>query len=281
MWKKLGSEALGWYQSFHRHTEEVWGIYLNEERLLKLAGSWWLDGGSKSGMAREEILELLVWKVYWHEMFHAKVEAVLTALELVAHDKKYLQYENGVYDKARNKKCWREEALANWDAMRLVKEHFGEKKFEFLKPWLAGCPGGYKHWEEGDKVWTWRIFATELVEGIPFPDEGRRPLPLEGLLRSKPGYELLREDIPLRLKGKGQLADVLYCGPSRREAVKDLKNRGYRLKAGGKGSHEKWEGDCGVFHLPRTDPLSPVVYHNLLKCFGISKKEHLRSLSAQ
>jgi hypothetical protein len=281
LWKTRGTDALGWYAAFHSHTEEVWGIYLHEERLFNLAASCVLDDRGKSGITPEETIELLVWHVYWHEMFHAKVEAVPTSLELVAHNKKFLQYKNGVYDKARFKKCWREEALANWDSMRLVKEHFGEKKFEFLKPWLRFSPPGYKHWEEGEKVWTWRMFATELVEGIPFPDEGRkRPLPLEGLLRERAGYELLREDIPLRLVGKGQLADELFSQPSRKEAVKALKNRGYRLKAGGKGSHEKWEGDCGVFTLPRTNPLSPPVFKNLLKCFSINKKEYLQGRSA-
>lgn len=138
MWARKGADAVGWYASFHTHTEEVWGIYLHEERLNGMANQLYNRG--KSGITPEAALKLITWMVYWHEMFHAKVEAVLTGLELVAHNKKYLQYKNGVYDKARNKKCWWEEALANWDAMRIVKKNFGEKQFEILKPWLTFCP---------------------------------------------------------------------------------------------------------------------------------------------
>jgi hypothetical protein len=137
-------------------------------------------------------------------------------------------------------------------------------------------PPGYSNWEDGDDVWTWRSFATELVEGVPFDSDGRRPLPLEGLLRQMAGFEPLPEDIPTRWFGKGSHADDLFSVPSRKEAIKFLKKHGYELRPGAKGSHEKWcqgaSGEC--FILPSRNPLSRNVFGSLLSHFHIDKKHY-------
>ena len=71
-----------------------------------------------------------------HELFHAKTEAALTWLELGALKKKYLKYKNDVSENARGKEFWREEALANWEAMQ-----WGKKGCDDKVAWArSSCP---------------------------------------------------------------------------------------------------------------------------------------------
>jgi hypothetical protein len=269
--KKTGTEALGWYQPFHIWDEEHWGIYLHLDWLMALAWDMQWSGRLHSQRA----LYLLINQLVQHELFHAKTEAALTWLELGALKKKYLKYKNDVYENARGKEFWREEALANWEAMKWLKEDCKNREeiriFEML---FELSPPGYSNWEDGDDVWTWRSFSTELVEGVPFDSDGKRPLPLEGLLRQMAGFELRPEDIPTRWVGKGSHADHLFRVPARKEMIRFLKRRGYELEPGGKHPKMCHKGSGKCFPVPRKDPVSRNVFGSFLTHFGIDKNEY-------
>jgi hypothetical protein len=251
--REEGAEGFGWYQPFHVWDEANWGIYLHEKRLIGLALVLVEDGIPDFFKA----IRIAFGKVYRHELFHAQVEASASWLEMTSLAPRYRTYSKKVYKKKQFTSDWREEALANFEAMQRVREKHGDNAFRILKELLELSPPGYRDWESGDRLTTWRAFATELATGTPIDSTGERLLPLEGVLRQKGGFDLRPEDVPTRIVGQGHLADALFSVPSRKEAVKFLKHQGYGLVKGGKGSHEKWRGpdthgpNSRCFQLPQ------------------------------
>ena len=110
----VGHDAYAWYQPFHVWNEETWGIYIDAEKLDSLAFSLEEDRTKKKVGRPVDSALLAVCLLYHHEHFHARVEAILTWLELTSGGPRDLRYKANVYQHYRGTNECLEEALANW-----------------------------------------------------------------------------------------------------------------------------------------------------------------------
>jgi hypothetical protein len=293
-----GFEAIAWFQPYHSYSEEVWGIYFDARKLDDLALSLLDDfrqhrvHGSQSDAAR-----LAFGLVYAHELFHARVEAALSWLEVNALQPRHLRYKQRVYDALRETPEWLEEALANWTSWDWFQSAHVQEVFAGRKANLDGLrkvvessldlsPPGYRDWRVGHQPATWRTFTTQLSTGQPKAAASALPLPLESTLRGPLPYDIRAVDIPLRFVGSGVIADQLqshpatFNVPTRRELERALKFFRHILDAsGGKGGHQKWTGpDQRAFILPTRDPVSVGVFKTFLQHLGIDKATYVREV---
>lgn len=293
-----GFEAIAWFQPYHEWAEEYWGIYIDSQRLDDFALSIWADCRDRRCPISFALASMLaVGLIYAHEMFHARVEAAASWLELNAGSPRYRRYQSDVYRALAGTSGWLEEALANWSAWYWFDSpQTGELlSASGASPGVLGSvienvldlsPPGYQDWRLGHDRETWRRFAAQLASGKPVPHSKGIALPLESVFRDPLPYDLIPSDIPLWLVGPGKIADQLrshpasFHVPSRREAVKVLRHFNHRhVPARGKGSHEQWIApDQRGFPLPARDPLSREVFSSLLSHLGIDKKTYVRDI---
>jgi hypothetical protein len=290
--KRGGIEALGWYQPFHSWSDETWGIYLHTDRIHDFASALHEDlKRQRSGHPQALAAFLAVALVYYHECFHAKLEAAATLLEVQARGGRFRRYARQVYSACAGQPCWLEEALANWwtlDALKHRLTNWEEQGLvrsraavqRVLEGFLDFSPPGYSDWRQGDDPSTWRVLASEMVSGRPGGAVHGLPLPAENLLSGTPGFDWLPEDVPTRFVGDGVFADRFFSAPKRREVVQALRHFGFTCDTKrGKGSHERWFRDDGkTFTLPHRDPLSVTVFHTLLTLLDVSKQDYLNKI---
>jgi hypothetical protein len=296
--KSYGFEAIAWFQPYHSWTEATWGIYFDAGKLDDLALSFLDDlksqraHGSHSDAAR-----LAFGLTYAHEMFHARVEAALSWLEINALQPRLLRYKQRVYDAVRETPDWLEEALANWTAWEWFQSEPVRGQFlrrmatidglqKVVESSLDLSPPGYRDWRAGHQAATWRTFATQLSTGSPKATATAIGLPLESTIRGALPYDLQAADIPLRFVGRGVIADRLWSHPAtfnvptRRELERALKYFKHTVDpSGGKGGHQKWTGpDQRAFILPTRDPVSIGVFKTFLQHLAIDKATYLRDV---
>lgn len=296
--KSQGFEAIAWYQPYHVWNEETWGIYFDSRKLDDLALSFLVDFKSQQVHGSHSLAALLAFGLtYAHEMFHARVEASLSWLEINAQQPRYIRYQERVYQTLRETPQWLEEALANWAAWCWFdtpdfRSLFTGKSLniEGLARVVAAsldlAPPGYKDWRLGHQALTWRTFANQLNTGNPKINATGIALPLESALTGPPPYDFQHADIPLRFLGTGVIADRLLSHPAtfnvppRRELERALKHFRHSLDvSGGKGGHQKWTGpDQRAFILPTRDPVSTGVFNTFLHHVGIDKATYVRSI---
>jgi hypothetical protein len=125
--QKEGIEALGWYQAWHRYSEDSWGIYLHTNNLDEFSMMIQAEAKSRawdSVRVPIELAALLSYtKVYYHELFHARFEACATAIELTSSKGIYLKYLEDVYhEQFLTDNCY-EELLANFYAYKRICEY--------------------------------------------------------------------------------------------------------------------------------------------------------------
>ena len=103
---------------------------------------------------------------------------------------------------------------------------------------------------------------------------------IKGLLNGPLPFDYIESDIPVWFVGQGTISDLFFSTPSRTEAKRILKCFDYEVISGrGKGSHEIWTGpDNRSFSLPLRDPLSRLVFTNLLNHLGINKETYLQEI---
>ena len=296
--KDQGFEAIAWFQPYHVWTEETWGIYidarklddfalslLDDFRVQRVGGSWSLAALLAFGLT------------YAHEMFHARVEAALSWLEINAQQPRHLRYKERVYQALRETPDWLEEALANWSAWNWFKApgiqsvvarmaSNAEGLERVVEASLDLAPPGYQEWRLGHQPGTWRTFANQLSTGNPKIATIGIGLPLESTLTGPLPYDFQPGDIPLRFVGPGDIADRLQSHPAtfnvppRRELERALKHFRHSLDAsGGKGGHQKWTGpDQRAFILPTRDPVSLGVFKTFLHHVGIDKATYVNQV---
>lgn len=296
--KGQGFEAIAWFQPYHVWTEETWGIYFDARKLDDLALSFLDDFKSARVHGSHSLAALLAFGLtYAHELFHARVEAALSWLEINAQQPRHLRYKDRVYQALRETPDWLEEALANWSAWswfktpgiqslvtRMASNADGLDRV--VEASLDLAPPGYQEWRLGHQPGTWRTFANQLSTGNPKINATGIGLPLESALTGPLPYEFQPVDIPLRFVGPGVIADRLQSHPAtfnvppRRELERALKHFRHSLDAsGGKGGHQKWTGpDQRAFILPTRDPVSPGVFKTFLHHVGIDKATYVRQV---
>lgn len=297
--KAHGFEAIAWYQSHHSYSEEWWGIYFNAEMLDDAVCSL-SDDLRRAGFTRGTdalASKLVVGLVYEHELFHARVDAASTWLELTACQARFRRYSENAYRPTFETADCLEEALANfwgwtWFKAEAELQHVygvltdGEKvKLERVaEAMLDLSPPGYDQWRHGYERDAWRVLATQVASGkVTMPAPGIA-LPMESMLRGALPFDFQPWDVPLYFAGDGQVASRLLSSPStlnvpaRKELRRALEHvYGYSLvPGGGKGSHEKWRGKDGrMFPVPRKDPVGRGVFDAFLNHFGIDKREYI------
>lgn len=284
-----GSEAFGWYQTCHAWNADCWGIVLNVSKINDLGRALkgrLADAGLWTG---EEALQVASNLILEHEFFHARVDFLSLGQELVSRTGLALQYNKHVYKKSVGTSDAIEEALANYVALEAVRNlvhgwraghHWSQEKvdvaLDFIEELFDVSPPGYSDWQLGEDPDVWRRLVWQVLEGRV--DVYRDLPPLEDwLLRPETALITIR-DVPVYYWISDEsLADRLFSVPSRREAERFLRSRGYRSNpARGKGSHILWESSDGrVFPLPHNNPLSKKVFHGLLEHFGMTKKYFL------
>jgi hypothetical protein len=296
--KGQGFEAIAWFQPYHVWTEETWGIYFDARKLDDLALSFLDDFKSHRVQGSHSLAALLAFGLtYAHELFHARVEAALSWMEVNAQQPRYLRYKDRVYQALRETPDWLEEALANWSAWEWFKAPGIQSLISRMASNVEGldrvleasldlAPPGYQEWRLGHQPSTWRTFANQLSTGNPKINATGIGLPLESALTGPLPYDFQPADIPLRFVGPGVIADRLlshpatFNVPSRRELERALKHFRHSLDAsGGKGGHQKWTGpDQRAFILPTRDPVSPGVFKTFLHHVGIDKATYVRQV---
>jgi len=296
--KGQGFEAIAWFQPYHVWTEETWGIYFDARKLDDLALSFLDDFKSARVHGSHSLAALLAFGLtYAHELFHARVEAALSWLEINAQQPRHLRYKDRVYQALRETPDWLEEALANWSAWDWFKApgiqslitrmaSNAEGLDRVVEGSLDLAPPGYQEWRLGHQAATWRTFANQLSTGNPKITATGIGLPLESALSGPLPYDFQPADIPLRFVGPGAIADRLQSHPAtfnvppRRELERALKHFRHSLDAsGGKGGHQKWTGpDQRAFILPTRDPVSTGVFKTFLHHVGIDKATYVRQV---
>jgi hypothetical protein len=295
---ELGFDAIAWFQPYHEWTQETWGIYFDACKLDVLASSLQRDFASQRVRGSFGFAAFLAFNLtYAHEMFHARVEAALSWLELTAMQPRHLRYSRGVYDALRETPEWLEEALANWTAWQWFKSDVVQHLVgrwtsdqsgadRVVEAALDLSPPGYRDWRVGAAPSVWRTFATQLITGKPKLSLPRIGLPAESILSDPLAYDLRSGDVPLRFVGRGVIADMLQSRPAslnvptRREIERALKHFGHSLDpSGGKGGHQKWTGpDQRAFILPTRDPVSFGVFKTFLHHVGIDKTTYVHDV---
>jgi len=293
--KEKGFEAIAWYQPHHFYSSNRWGIYFDAKKMDKLAFT--LAHDLKPFNIKRNIYsyasKLAMNLVYQHELFHAKVEAITTWIELLSQKAKYIKYFENVYQKSFLKDSCLEEALANWNSWMFDIRSIGEldsSQFQGVKSivedYLDASPPGYDQWAIGKTTMSWKTFGSQISTGKL--TKQKNELPLDVIFdETYFQFHFLSTDIPIYFIGDGQILSRLISAPStlrlppRRELRKVIeKFYGYSLDPkGGKGSHEKWIGDNGRFFIiPGTDPVSPPVFKTFLHHFGIDKQTYINSI---
>ncbi len=293
-----GFEAIAWFQPYHIWTEETWGIYFDARKLDDFALSLLGDFKRNRLSGSQGLAGLLAFNlIYYHELFHAQVEAVLSWQELNARQPRYLPYNMNVYKVVRDTPEWLEEALANWFAWDWFKssdtqELLGTMTSEvealqrIVEDALDLSPPGYRDWRMGNDLVTWRKFANQLSTGTVKVKPPQAGFPLESVVMGPLQFDFLHTDIPLRFVGKGNIADLLQSHPStlnvpgRRELEQALRYFECVVDpSAGKGAHQKWTGpDNRAFPLPTRDPVSRKVFSSFLHHFGITKREYVNTI---
>lgn len=228
--RALGFDYIGWYQAHHTFSEEAWGIYIDAPKLDETAFSIAEDlraGGLRRG--RDALAaKLALMLVYRHELFHAKVEAALTWLELQALQPKFRRYKAQVYAALKGTDGHLEEALANFSAWTwisadtVVQQLTGQLRNEdrrvveqVVRNHLDLSPPGYRRWPDGQLTETWRTLATQIAQGRPVLPGPGFGLPIETMLREALPFDYdERRDVPCRFVGEGRIASSLFGAPA-------------------------------------------------------------------
>ena len=178
--KAHGFEAIAWYQSHHSFTEDWWGIYLDAERVDDAVCSL-SDDLRRAGITRASdalASKLVVGMVYEHEMFHARVDAASTWLELNTNHSRYRRYNQNAYQPTFETVDCLEEGLANfwgwtWVKAEVELQHLygvltdaDRAKLErVVEAFLDLSPPGYDQWRRGHERDAWRVLATQVASG--------------------------------------------------------------------------------------------------------------------
>ena len=264
-------------------------------KLDDLALSLLEDFRQHSIRADHLVAPLALGLVYAHELFHARVEASLSWIEVNAGRPRHLRYKNNVYKKVFGQSECLEEALANWCSWQWFKSHQGdfientdntETFNKVIENVLDMSPPGYRDWRTGHDNTTWKTFATQMATGSLRIPAGSTALPLDSVLKGPLPYDFQLGDVPLRFVDRGVIADRLHSHPATfhvpelSEIKRALQYFNFTVDPSkGKGSHQKWIApDQRFFILPVKNPVSRVVFVNFLNHVGIDKSEYVHNV---
>ena len=166
-----GIEALAWYRPFHISPQKEWGITITDR------GVWYL---AKNVMSQKydypytleqihDCFELAYEFLYYHELFHFKVEYAATILELNSPHKPVKVYapfwEDGFYHPGPNDCSPLEEAMANEYARYRVCKGQPKKLRDAIERFMrTQQPSGYRDFGDVKHHKKWQQGLESLVE---------------------------------------------------------------------------------------------------------------------
>ncbi|MDA7845673.1 hypothetical protein N9A87_01325 [Euryarchaeota archaeon] len=166
-----GIEALAWYRPFHISPQNEWGITITDR------GVWYL---AKNVMSQKydypytleqihDCFELAYEFLYYHELFHFKVEYAATILELNSPHKPVKVYapfwEDGFYHPGPNNCSPLEEAMANEYARYKVCKGQPKKLRDAIERFMrTQQPSGYRDFGDVKHHKKWQQGLESLVE---------------------------------------------------------------------------------------------------------------------
>ena len=166
-----GIEALAWYRPFHISPQNEWGITITDR------GVWFL---AKNVMSQKydypytleqihDCFELAYEFLYYHELFHFKVEYAATILELNSPHKPVKVYapfwEDGFYHPGPNDCSPLEEAMANEYARYKVCKGQPKKLRDAIERFMrTQQPSGYRDFGDVKHHKKWQQGLESLVE---------------------------------------------------------------------------------------------------------------------
>jgi hypothetical protein len=185
--EKQGTDALAWYRPFHMDPQEKWGITILDRGIWHVARFLALELYGYDGIYPDEDIikrcrDIAKDFLYYHEMFHFKVELAATVMEKVSPDRAlYSGYWKPQIDREwfgskvksnRQVKAPLEEALANSYALHKVCSEIIDVKQRSevrraLKQFMKRQPEGYRHAEKfpynGNR---WKQGMNELLDKL-------------------------------------------------------------------------------------------------------------------
>jgi hypothetical protein len=225
---EAGFEAIAWYQPHHDFSRDSWGIYIAAERLDDLVcviADDLIDGGfPRRPFAIAQALALAL--VFEHQLFHARVDAVLTWVELFRHQPVYLAYSRNVYRPTQECGGAIEEALADYWAwtwiftdlnLRWLSGQFNSLERDTLQQVvntiLDLSRRGHSDWRSGNSMETWRRFGTQALRGGSRALRHAVGLPVHSLFQDPMQFMFRPRDVPLHVVGTGQAIGALLSSP--------------------------------------------------------------------
>lgn len=222
---RRGLDAIGWYQPHHEYCADTWGIYVDAAGLDELACS--ISEGLSAlqyGRRDDGLAALMAFMmVFQHQYFHAKVESVLTWLEVQALRPKYRPYLQKVVAQVVHTDDALEEALATYWAWTWIvaetaaNQTKGRYSLEgalairnVVQEHLDRAPPGQRRWREGANHDLWSTLGTQMVHARTKLGARAIPLPLEQMLRDALPFECAElKDVPCRFVGSGRISGTL------------------------------------------------------------------------
>jgi len=168
-----GIEALAWYHPFHISPQHEWGITITDRGIWYLAKNV-MSGKYEPPYTLEQIhdcFELAYEFLYYHELFHFKVEYAATILELNSPHKPMKVYapfwDDGFYHPGPSNCSPLEEAMANeyarWKVCRGQPKVLNDTIERFMQ---TQQPSGYRDFKAVKHNQKWEEGLNALVESM-------------------------------------------------------------------------------------------------------------------
>jgi predicted RNA binding protein YcfA (HicA-like mRNA interferase family) len=285
--KKVPADLLAFYLPFHLFPDD-WGIYILASGVRYLARIIRLQS------KLEEADALLVSRLflYYHELYHHKVEMFVTRLEVPQRQPIYKTRK--LFEKKRDSEPWptlnlTEEALANADAfmrtvnqLEAISQTGGYPKIStaIVEPILAEFirqnPPGYNEALNYDRPHLFNFQQCVLAEQIQlaaFSDKGTTDSRIWSLFFNDVNDEKsygVNERVFVVFDSSSQLVTshplLPICKP--KQLKKALNKLGYEYSRNAKGSHQIWKdknGESITFSVHGGKDMNPITVHSILE----------------
>ncbi len=284
-------DALAFHIPFH-HSPDKYGIYIMEEGVKFLSN--YFKNNSNGILSESQTMSASLYFIYFHEVFHHKVEMLATRWELVGRKPFYIDSLQDFYNEGKGTDDWPEEMLANVFAfekcIKKIKPKFSSLELDTLKvallKFISNMPEGYrkaidiivesgslsKNFEHERFAFWERIYA----EYMPGNKSYSQAVWMFGYF----DYPLNKRNGKVNfLLPKGSLIDGRLSLNGRllstKQVIKKLKKLGVLKVRDGKGSHSIWECETGRTTIPLDKNDMPIgTLNSILKGLGFEMNVH-------